>query len=117
MNYPRHSPHPHCFYLLGSTASASELVINGLDPHVEVVMVGADTYGKQVGQGRWDMHEGIEGLEREDCDVALRMTAFEIVNGENQGDTIRWVSRGRGGSRCVRPRTTSSMRLVIPKKR
>ena len=48
-------------------------------------MVGGNTFGKQVGQGRWDMHEGEEGLEREDCDVALRLTAFEIVNGENQG--------------------------------
>ena len=79
------SPIRIAFITSGSTASASELVINGLDPHVEVVMVGADTYGKQVGQGRWDMHEGIEGLEREDCDVALRLTHLEIVNGENQG--------------------------------
>ena len=67
------------------TASASELVINGLDPHIEVVIVGGNTFGKQVGQGRWDMHKGVEGLEREDCDVALRLTAFEIVNGENEG--------------------------------
>lgn len=67
------------------TASASELVINGLDPHVEAVMIGENTYGKQVGQGRWDMHQAIEGLERADCDVALRLTAFELVNGENQG--------------------------------
>jgi len=50
------------------------------------VLIGADTYGKQVGQGRWDMHESVEGLERADCDVALRLTAFELVNGENQGD-------------------------------
>ena len=48
-------------------------------------MVGGNTYGKQVGQGRWDLHESVEGLEREDCDVALRLTAFEIVNGENEG--------------------------------
>ena len=67
------------------TASASELIINGLDPHIEVVMVGGNTFGKQVGQGRWDMHDNVEGLERENCDVALRLTAFEIVNGENQG--------------------------------
>jgi hypothetical protein len=31
------------------------------------------------------LHELVEGLEREDCDVALRLTAFEIVNGENEG--------------------------------
>ena len=79
------SPIRIAFITSGNTASASELVINGLAPHVEAVLIGADTYGKQVGQGRWDMHEQIEGLERADCDVALRMTAFEIVNGENQG--------------------------------
>jgi C-terminal processing protease CtpA/Prc len=79
------SPIRIAFITSRATASASELIINGLDPHIEVVMVGANTFGKQVGQGRWDMHEGVEGLEREDCDVALRLTAFEIVNGENQG--------------------------------
>ena len=79
------SPDRIAFITSRSTASASELIINGLDPHLDVVMVGANTFGKQVGQGRWDMHEGLEGVEREDCDVALRLTAFEIVNGENQG--------------------------------
>ncbi|MBR9796442.1 MAG: peptidase S41 [Gammaproteobacteria bacterium] len=79
------SPIRIAFITSRATASASELIINGLDPHIEAVMVGANTFGKQVGQGRWDMHEGVEGLEREDCDVALRLTAFEIVNGENQG--------------------------------
>ena len=79
--YPRRI----AFITSGSTASASELVINGLDPHIEVVLVGGNTFGKQVGQGRWDMYASVEGLEREDCDVALRLTAFEIVNGENQG--------------------------------
>ena len=79
------SPSRIAFITSRSTASASELVINGLDPHLDVVMVGGNTFGKQVGQGRWDMHEFVEGLSRADCDVALRLTAFEIVNGENQG--------------------------------
>ena len=79
------SPSRIAFITSRSTASASELVINGLDPHLDVVLVGSDTFGKQVGQGRWDMHESVEGLSRADCDVALRLTAFEIVNGENQG--------------------------------
>ena len=80
------SPIRIAFITSGGTASASELVINGLAPHVETVLIGADTYGKQVGQGRWDMHESVDGLERADCDVALRLTAFELVNGEDQGD-------------------------------
>jgi carboxyl-terminal processing protease len=32
-----------------STASASELIINGLKPHMGVTLVGDDTYGKPVG--------------------------------------------------------------------
>ena len=79
------SPSRIAFITSRSTASASELIINGLDPHIDVVMVGGNTFGKQVGQGRWDMYEFVEGLSRSDCDVALRLTAFEIVNGENQG--------------------------------
>ncbi len=37
------------FIVSGSTASASELVINSLKPHIEVKMVGTQTYGKPVG--------------------------------------------------------------------
>jgi carboxyl-terminal processing protease len=33
----------------GGTASASELVINNLKPHMEVILIGANTYGKDVG--------------------------------------------------------------------
>jgi carboxyl-terminal processing protease len=32
-----------------ATASASELVINGLDPFIDLYIVGADTYGKPMG--------------------------------------------------------------------
>ncbi|MDA0651378.1 MAG: S41 family peptidase, partial [Proteobacteria bacterium] len=79
------SPLRIAFITSGSTASASELVINGLNPHIDVVMIGENTFGKQVGQFRWDMHESVNGLARADCDIALRLTAFELVNGENQG--------------------------------
>ena len=58
-----------------STASASELVINGMDPHVEVVIVGDDTFGKPVGQ---------VGLEF--CEKILRPTAFQTLNANDLGD-------------------------------
>ena len=58
-----------------STASASELVINGMDPHVEVTIVGADTFGKPVGQ---------VGLEF--CEDILRATAFQTLNANDFGD-------------------------------
>lgn len=58
-----------------STASASELVINSMDPHVEVIIVGASTFGKPVGQ---------IGLEF--CDNILRPTSFQTVNANGFGD-------------------------------
>ena len=58
-----------------STASASELVINGMGPHVEVTIVGDDTFGKPVGQ---------VGLEF--CEKILRPTAFQTLNANDFGD-------------------------------
>jgi len=59
----------------GNTASASELVINGMEPHVEVTIVGANTFGKPVGQ---------VGLEF--CEQILRPTAFQTMNANDFGD-------------------------------
>ena len=59
----------------GRTASASELVINGMDPHVEVVIVGTDTFGKPVGQVGLDF-----------CEKILRPTAFQTLNANDFGD-------------------------------
>ena len=59
------------------TASASELVINGLDPFVNggVYIVGDSTFGKPVGQ---------VGLEF--CDKILRPTSFKKSNAAGFGD-------------------------------
>ncbi len=59
----------------GRTASASELVINGMEPHVEVTVIGSDTFGKPVGQ---------VGLEF--CAQILRPTAFQTLNANDFGD-------------------------------
>ena len=37
------------FIVSENTASASELIINGLKPYIDVTLVGAQTYGKHVG--------------------------------------------------------------------
>lgn len=58
-----------------STASASELVTNGMIPHVDVAIVGDRTFGKPVGQ---------IGLEF--CDKILRPTAFKVANADGNGD-------------------------------
>ncbi len=59
----------------GGTASASELVINSMEPHVEVTIVGDNTFGKPVGQ------IGIEF-----CEKILRPTAFQTTNADDFGD-------------------------------
>lgn len=58
------------------TASASEMIINGLDPHMNVTTVGSTSYGKPVGQSRFTY-----------CDSKiLRAVAFKVVNSLDQGE-------------------------------
>lgn len=64
------------FITTRGTASASELVINSLAPHVEVAMVGTDTRGKAVGQYAFD---------QPGCDARIRLVSFEVLNGEGEG--------------------------------
>lgn len=65
------------FITTGGSASASELVVNSMDPWVEVAIVGSDTYGKPVGQSAFDLAG---------CDLRLRLVTFKITNALNQGD-------------------------------
>jgi C-terminal processing protease CtpA/Prc len=57
------------------TASASELVTNGMIPHVNVGIVGDRTFGKPVGQ---------VGLSF--CNKILRPTSFRVANALGAGD-------------------------------
>jgi hypothetical protein len=58
-----------------ASASASELLINGLTPFLPVVIVGDRTYGKPVGQC---------GLPF--CDKVFAPVAFSMVNARGEGD-------------------------------
>ena len=58
-----------------ASASASELLINGLTPFLPVVVVGDRTYGKPVGQ---------YGLPF--CDKVFAPVAFSMVNARGEGD-------------------------------
>jgi len=61
--------------LTGSgTASASELLINGLRPFMPVTLVGDTTYGKAVGADTWVF-----------CSQAITPITFWSLNGEDQG--------------------------------
>ncbi|MGX5914423.1 S41 family peptidase [Aliidiomarina sp. Khilg15.8] len=58
-----------------SSCSASELIINALDPFVEVVTVGSRTCGKPVGQQPTDI-----------CDKVIFAINFQTVNAVGFGD-------------------------------
>jgi carboxyl-terminal processing protease len=70
------SPVKIAFIGTGATASASELVINGFIPYlgVNVALIGANTFGKPVGQ---------VALDRAACDDRLRAIAFSLRNSAN----------------------------------
>lgn len=57
------------------TCSASELIINGLAPHMDVVTVGSATCGKPVGQS-----------PDEYCDMVLSAINFRTVNSLGEGE-------------------------------
>lgn len=61
-----------------ATASASELVINGMIPyfHANLGLIGTNTYGKPVGQ---------VAIDRTECDDRLRVIAFATQNANRQG--------------------------------
>ncbi|MBG9390363.1 S41 family peptidase [Caenimonas aquaedulcis] len=52
-----------------ATASASELLVNGLRPFVDVVLVGATTYGKPYGF-----------VPHDDCGITYNAVEFECLN-------------------------------------
>lgn len=62
------------FITTPATASASEMLINGLPPYVETITVGDTTFGKPVGQ-----------LGFRFCEQVLRPVSFEFVNGLGEG--------------------------------
>ncbi|MEM6532659.1 MAG: S41 family peptidase [Myxococcota bacterium] len=65
------------FITTRSTASSSELLINGLAPHLNVTLVGSETFGKPV---------GFLPFEHDDCDQVYGPTTLKTVNSEGFGD-------------------------------
>ncbi|WP_245638406.1 S41 family peptidase [Croceicoccus bisphenolivorans] len=63
----------------GGTASASELVINSMLPYLgtNMALVGANTYGKPVGQF---------GIDNPACDDRMRVVAFRTENADGNAD-------------------------------
>jgi len=64
------------FITTAASASAREVVINGVAPHVEFAVVGETTFGKPVGQSGFDLKP---------CDLRLRPVTFRTVNALGEG--------------------------------
>jgi len=62
------------------TASASETIINGLRPYMDVKVVGDTTYGKPVGQYSFDF-----------CDKVLYPVVFQVLNANGQADYFNGI--------------------------
>jgi hypothetical protein len=62
-----------------NTASASELIINNLKPYMEVILIGENTYGKNVGS------HTITDSEKK-YPYGLQPITFKILNSAGQSD-------------------------------
>ncbi len=58
-----------------SSASASELLINGLKPYIDVIIIGDKTYGKPVGMYNWEF-----------SDKVIVPICFKTTNANGEGD-------------------------------
>jgi carboxyl-terminal processing protease len=76
------------FITTGASASASELVVNVLDPYLSAALVGAKTYGKPVGQFTLDLAP---------CADVLFLIAFRLVNAVGHGDYYAGLPDGTTG--------------------
>lgn len=68
------------FIATAGTASASEMVINGMQPYLpdtQFALVGTNTFGKPVGQ---------IALDQSACDDRLRVVALKVENADRNGD-------------------------------
>ena len=75
-------------YVISSaeTASASELLINGLSPYIDVILVGDDTTGKNVGS--YSIYDWIddEGTVNPEHTWVMQPITFKIANSEGFAD-------------------------------
>ena len=67
----------------GNTASASEVVLNSMLPHVDVGIVGSRSVGKPVGSAAFP---ATATGESDVCGLVMRAINFRNVNADGQGD-------------------------------
>jgi carboxyl-terminal processing protease len=69
------------------TASASELLINGLEPYINVTTVGTNTIGKNVGSGTFRYKDDPDHTDS-DKNWAMQIIILKIANSENYSEYI-----------------------------
>ncbi len=79
---------PRVYFLTtNGSASASELVINGLKPYVDVVLVGSNTHGKYVGS--FTLKDYIsEDVVNPNHKWALQPIVFKLANSQGVSDFV-----------------------------
>ena len=87
------SPVRIAFITTGASASASEMTVNSMKPWAEVAIVGADTYGKPVGQSGFDLSDS--------CDIRLRLVTFRGTNRDGEGDYYDGLAGTLPGAACA----------------
>ena len=70
----------------GRSASASELLINGLAPHIQVVQIGDTTYGKNVGSITVYDYIDNKSTKNPDHTYALQPIIFKVANSASFSD-------------------------------
>ncbi|WP_338243269.1 S41 family peptidase [Aurantiacibacter hainanensis] len=67
------------FITTSGSASASEALINGMQPYIQddMALIGENTFGKPVGQSAFDLPE---------CDDRLRILTFKLENANGNGE-------------------------------
>lgn len=75
----------------GATASASEMIINGLEPHIDVIQVGKATTGKYVGSFTIKDYYTHDYLNT-DHKWALQPITLKIANSEGTSDFVEGLA-------------------------
>jgi carboxyl-terminal processing protease len=81
------------FITTGGTASASEQTINSMKSWATVAIVGANTYGKPVGQSAFDLADS--------CELRLRLITFRGTNADEEGDYYSGLASTMPGKACA----------------
>ncbi|MBE8720107.1 S41 family peptidase [Sphingobacterium pedocola] len=77
------------FLVTSSTASASELLINSLEPYMDVHVVGTyawDENGSRISENTYGKPVGFFELELLNKSLSLYAASFQTFNADNQGD-------------------------------